>query len=186
MKAVDGIEKIVLYDINLEKGQQIAKKLADQHGVEVEAFDDLDQTIEQSDIITVATSGAVKPKINTDSIKPGTLIILTGSADLEEDFYRNSRLVSDLWAMHEKWLEDGLNHPAGLDSIDWAMTYQLLKMINSGDFDSSSVDDLGDIIAGNKEGRKSEDEVIVMLTGGLPTEDAAWGYRIYQNALEKV
>ena len=185
MKAVDGIEKIVLYDINLEKGQQIAKKLADQHGVEVEAFDDLDQTIEQSDIITVATSGAVKPKINTDSIKPGTLIILTGSADLEEDFYRNSRLVSDLWAMHEKWLEDGLNHPAGLDSIDWAMTYQLLKMINSGDFDSSSVDDLGDIIAGNKEGRKSEDEVIVMLTGGLPTEDAAWGYRIYQNALEK-
>lgn len=185
MKAVDGIEKIVLYDINLEKGQQIAKKLADKHGVEVEAFDDLDQTIEQSDIITVATSGAVKPKINTDSIKPGTLIILTGSADLEEDFYRNSRLVSDLWAMHEKWLEDGLNHPAGLDSIDWAMTYQLLKMINSGDFDSSSVDDLGDIIAGNKEGRKSEDEVIVMLTGGLPTEDAAWGYRIYQNALEK-
>ena len=110
---------------------------------------------------------------------------MTGSADLEEDFYRNSRLVSDLWAMHEKWLEDGLNHPAGLDSIDWAMTYQLLKMINSGDFDSSSVDDLGDIIAGNKEGRKSEDEVIVMLTGGLPTEDAAWGYRIYQNALEK-
>ncbi|WP_235000364.1 hypothetical protein [Virgibacillus dakarensis] len=43
---------------------------------------------------------------------------------------------------------------------------------------------IGVIIAGEKEGRKSNDEVIICMTGGLPTEDVAWGYKVYQNALE--
>src|SRR5699024_11411116 len=42
MKAVDGIEKIVLYDINLEKGQQIAKKLrSEEHTSELQSRFDL-------------------------------------------------------------------------------------------------------------------------------------------------
>lgn len=185
IKSVPTIEKIVLYDIDLEKGKKIAEKLAEKHGVIAEAVDVLDECLKQSDVITVATSGAVKPKIDESSLKPGALIILTGSADFDEEFYSKHRLVSDLWSMHEKWLQDGLSHPDGLESIDWAMTAQLLEMIHNNRFDKENIDDLGDIISGEKEGRKSEDEIIVMLTGGLPTEDVAWGYRIYESALEK-
>lgn len=185
IKSVPTIEKIVLYDINIEKGQQIAQKLSEKHNVKAEAVDDLDLCLKQSDIITVATSGAIKPKIEESSLKPGALIVLTGSADFDEEFYNKHRLVADLWSMHEKWLQDGLNHPEGLTSIEWAMTAQLLELIHEGRFDKENIDDLGDIISGDKEGRKSDDEIIVMLTGGLPTEDAAWGYKIYESALEK-
>lgn len=116
--------------------------------------------------MTVATSGKIKPQIKAESMKPGSLIILTGAADLSDGVYANARIVSDLWSMHEKWLEDGLAHPDGLSSIrDWTMSGQLLELIHNGEFDSSTVDDIGDIITGRKTGRKSDDEVIICMTG---------------------
>lgn len=146
----------------------------------------IDQCVQQADIVTVATSGKTKPVIKGETIKPGSLIILTGSADLTKEVYSDSRIVADLWAMHEKWLEDGLAHPDGISSIrDWTMTGQLLELIHNGEYDGSTIDDIGDIITGKKPERQSEDEVIICMTGGLPTEDVAWAYRVYQNALKK-
>lgn len=184
--AVDSIEKVVLFDIDLEKGKKIAKKLENVIHKPVEVVDNMDQCIQQSDIVTVATSGKTKPMIKGETIKPGSLIILTGSADLTKEVYSDSRIVADLWSMHEKWLEDGLAHPDGISSIrDWTMTGQLLELIHNGEYDGSTIDDIGDIITGKKPGRQSEDEVIICMTGGLPTEDVAWAYRVYQNALKK-
>lgn len=184
--SIDSIEKVVLFDINLEKGKQIASKLEQLFNIPIEVVDDLDRCIKQCDIVTVATSGKIKPQIKAESMKPGSLIILTGAADLSDGVYANARIVSDLWSMHEKWLEDGLAHPDGLSSIrDWTMSGQLLELIHNGEFDSSTVDDIGDIITGRKTGRKSDDEVIICMTGGLPTEDVAWAYKVYQNALKK-
>ncbi|SFD90449.1 ornithine cyclodeaminase [Lentibacillus persicus] len=183
--SVNTLEKVVLFDINLEKGKQIAEKLHEQIGLPVEVVDDIDACVEQSDIVTVATSGKTKPTIKEESIKPGALIILTGAASFSDASYQNHRVVADLWSMHEKWLEDGLSHPDGISSItSWTMSGELLEKIHNGDYDSSQVDDLGDIIAGKKAGRTSEDEAIICMTGGLPTEDVAWGYHVYQNALE--
>ncbi len=183
---VDSINKVILFDIDLEKGKQIAKKLEETINLPVEVVTDMDACIKQSDIVTVATSGKIKPKIEADTIKPGALIILTGAADLTQDIYENARVVSDLWSMHEKWLEDGLAHPDGISSIlDWTMSGQLLELIHEGKYKSETIDDLGDIVSGKKEGRTSDNEVIICMTGGLPTEDIAWAYKVYQNALEK-
>lgn len=182
---VGTIEKVVLFDIDIEKGKKIARTIEETTGKPVAVVDDMAQCISQSDIVTVATSGAVKPEIRDEWIKPGSLIILTGTADFSGEALKKTRIVSDLWAMHEKWLEDGLSHPDGLDSIDWTMSGQLLEMIHAGAFDSRTVDDIGDIIAGKKPGRASAEETIICFTGGLPTEDVAWAYKVYQNALEK-
>ncbi|QKY70167.1 tyramine oxidase subunit B [Lentibacillus sp. CBA3610] len=182
---VNDLEKVVLFDINVEKGRQIAQKLEEQINLPVEVVDDIDVCLRQSDIVTVATSGKTKPVIKEESIKPGALIILTGAASFSDTSYQNHRVVADMWSMHEKWLEDGLNHPDGISSItSWTMSGELLEKIHNGEYDGSQVDDIGDIIAGEKEGRQSDDEVIICMTGGLPTEDVAWGYKVYQNALE--
>lgn len=186
VKSVDTIKRVVLFDIDLEKGKVIADKLKEKLGINVEVVTDQDECLSQSDIVTIATSGNVKPYINTESIKPGALLLLTGAAEFEDEVYKNNRVVSDLWSMHEKWLEDGLQRPDGINSIlSWAMSGQLLNLVNNGEYDSSQVDDLGDIISGDVEGRKSDDEVIILLAGGLPTADVAWGYQVYQNALEQ-
>ena len=44
---------------------------------------------------------------------------------------------------------------------------------------------LGDVVAGKHKGRSSDDENIIFITDGMCVEDLAWGYEIYQNALEK-
>lgn len=182
---IDTIEKIILFDINLEKGKTIAKKLERKIKKPVEVVDDINDCISQSDIITVATSGKIKPVIDEDVVKPGSLIILSGAAELSANMYKKSRIVSDLWSMHEKWLEDGLSHPKGIESIrNWVMSADLLDMVNNKEFNRDDIDDLGDIINGNKNGRTSENEIIISLVGGLPTEDLAWGYHVYQNALK--
>ncbi|WP_010531858.1 tyramine oxidase subunit B [Lentibacillus jeotgali] len=182
---VNSLDKVVLFDINVEKGKQIAQKLEEQIKLPVEVVDDMDECMSQSDIVTVATSGKTKPEFKEESIKPGALIILTGAAGFSDASYQNHRVVADMWSMHEKWLEDGVSHPDGISSItSWTMSGQLLEKVHNGEYDSSKIDDIGDIIAGEKEGRKSDDEVIICMTGGLPTEDVAWGYKVYQNALE--
>lgn len=180
------LEKVILFDINIEKGKQVAEKLEQKINLPVEVVDQLDQCIKISDIVTVATSGAVKPKIEEEWIKPGALFILTGTAEFSGETLKNNRIVADLWSMHKKWLQDGLSHPDQLDSImDWTMSAQLLKMIHDKEFDGSQVDDLGDIITAEKSGRQTDDETIICFTGGLPTEDVAWAHRIYQNALKR-
>jgi len=44
------------------------------------------------------------------------------------------------------------------------MSGHFLEMVNNGDYDSSEDDDIGNIIVREKEGRKSEDEIIIFMT----------------------
>src|SRR5699024_5388968 len=183
---INSIEKIVLFDINLEKGKEVASKIEKNTNKRVEIVDNINKCVEQSDIVSIATSGKTKPAINRSIIKPGALILSTGAVDFSDDVFAEARIVAELWSMHEKWLEDGLSHPDGISSIlDWTMSGQLLKKINEGEYDGNTITDIGDIITGNKKGRTSDDEIFISMTGGLPTEDVAWGYKVYKNAKEK-
>src|SRR5699024_141392 len=143
---VNSVEKIILFDINEEKGKVIAEKIKDKTGKPVEVVTDIESCISEADILTVATSGAVKPVIDEKLLKPGALVLLTGAADISEEAY-NNRVVADLWSMHESWMNDGLEHPDGLESIrSWAMSGELLKLVHEGKYDPAKVDDIGDII----------------------------------------
>jgi ornithine cyclodeaminase len=87
--------------------------------------------------------------------------------------------------MHQKWLKDGLEHEKGIESIkSWAMTGQLLELIHNGKVNENKIKNFGDIALGNDKGRSSNKEIIFSMTGGLPMEDTAWAYRVYQKAKE--
>jgi ornithine cyclodeaminase len=42
---------------------------------------------------------------------------------------------------------------------------------------------IGQIILGDREGRKHEDENFIFIACGMGVFDVAWGFEIYQNAL---
>ena len=42
--------------------------------------------------------------------------------------------------------------------------------------------ELGDIAAGKVPGRRSQQEKIIFIMDGMPVEDVAWGFEVYQNA----
>lgn len=62
---------------------------------------------------------------------------------------------------------------------------RFLALAQQGNFGTDEVEQMGDIAAGRLPGRRGEDEVIVYSVGGMPVEDVAWAYEIYQRAQER-
>ena len=180
------VELIKVYDIDNERSKKFIEEMQNDVDAKFEIVSSMEECITDSDIVTIATSGAAKPVIEDEWVKDGCLITLTGAATLSEDFYKNNTIVADNWKMHEAWYRDGLEHPKGLESItSWTPSGELLEMIHEEKIDSNKITSLGDIVHNKKTFRKDNKEKIVFVTGGLPTEDVAWGYQVYQNALNK-
>ena len=65
----------------------------------------------------------------------------------------------------------------------WGAYY--LDLIHDGKMHAGQILEMGDIVAGKVNGRTSEEDILLFTTGGMPVEDAAWAYEIYQNALKR-
>jgi len=177
------IDLIKIYDVDPIRSQQFADEVRNDLGLKVHVSASLQECIEDSDIVSAATSGTARPIIEDAWVKPGCLICLTGTAQLSEHFYQENRIVADNWKMHEGWYADGLDHPKGLESItSWAMSGDLLQLIHDGKVDGNKVRSLGDIMLNETPVRTTEAETTVFISGGLSTEDTAWATRVYQNA----
>ena len=55
--------------------------------------------------------------------------------------------------------------------------------VTEGRITRDSITEIGEILSGEKDGRDSEDQIILYAVGGMPVEDVAWGYDVYKNAL---
>lgn len=184
--AIPSLETIKVFDINPDKSKEFIQELKQELNINFKIENSLEMCVRDSDIISVATSGKNRPVIKDEWVKKGCLITLTGTADLSKDFYKNHTIVADNWKMHEAWYRDGMEHPDGVDSIlGWAPTGDLIKLVHENEVDSSTIQSLGDIAYNKVNVRNSDEETIIFVTGGLPTEDIAWGYEVYKRAKEK-
>lgn len=145
--------------------------------------DSMEEAVREADVVVIATAGAkTDPEIKEEWIKKGALLTLPASIKLDDDFIvKRARNVVDNWKMYEAWREE-YDYPY-YSAIDMLAVYYL-DLIHNGKMSEKQIDNLGDIISGKVEGRKSDDEIILFTTGGMPVEDVAWGYTIYKKALE--
>ena len=182
----NSLKEIKVYDLFFEKAQEFSQQMSEELQVNVVPVHTLEEAIVDSDIISVATSGQNKARIEKEWLKPGCLVTLTGPADFDDEVYLEHKVVADNWKMHEAWLQDAREHPLGFDSIkDWAPTGQLLQLVEKQEKNSGDIINLGEVVSGHKLARNNEDEIILFVTGGMPVYDVAWGYEVYQNALQK-
>ena len=127
-----------------------------------------------------------------DYLKDGSLLLLSGEANLSDDFILNHTVVMDNWEMHketgEEWAEWEYLQ-SGTTEISKDLNYgiggQVFRLVKENKLDEKSITDLGDVVSGNKEGRKDEKEKIVFLAGGMAVEYISWGYELYKSAKEK-
>jgi len=144
---------------------------------------DLESLIRDSDIVSVATSGKDSPVIRGEWLKPGALLSLPASGKVDEAFcLTKARHVTDNFLMYEAWREE-IEYPYSEQVDLYAINY--LDWIHDGKLEKDRIDNLGDIIAGIKPGRRSDDEIILFSQGGMPVEDVAWSYTLYENALKQ-
>ncbi|OFO54083.1 hypothetical protein [Nosocomiicoccus sp. HMSC059G07] len=152
----------------------------------------IEDAVKEADVINVAASGAVRPEIKEEYLKDGSLLLLSGEANLSDDFILNNTVVMDNWEMHketgEEW-EEWEYLQSGTKGVSKDLNYgiggQVFRLVKEEKLDEKSITDLGDVVSGKKEGRKDDKEKIVFLAGGMAVEDISWGYELYKSAQEK-
>ena len=185
-KTQQNLQEVKLYDLFEEKAKAFAREMSEKLGMSIQPVGSLEDAVMDADIISIAAAGQQKVAIQSEWLKEGSLLTLTGAAELDEAFYLRTRIVADNWKMHQAWLNDALEHPAGIESIQQvAPTAQLLKLVLENKVEQKRIENLGDIVTGQIQGRTDPKERILFVTGGLPVWDVAWAYTVYQEAVEQ-
>jgi ornithine cyclodeaminase/alanine dehydrogenase-like protein (mu-crystallin family) len=159
------IEHVRAYDLFPEKARAYAQEMEEKLGVTVETVNTARQAVQDRDI--VVTSGPIlkhpRPTIDAGWLAEGAFAC---AVDYDSDWKGTALLEAD------KLITDD--------------TAQLEDHRRMGYFQDTPAPhaDLGEIAAGKKPGRESEQDRIISLNLGLALDDMATAIRIYQRALE--
>jgi ornithine cyclodeaminase len=145
----------------------------------------MQEALVDADVVNVATSGAVRPYIEEAWLKEGVLLTLPASMEFAKEFTVRTKKVIDNWKMYEAWREEFKGLEGGYEAYIGLLAAFFLKYIDEGSMHSEDIIDLGDVIVGKKKGRENDSEKIIFVCGGMPLEDIAWGYQIYEQACKE-
>lgn len=157
----------------------------------VTVVDSEQAAIEGSDIVIGGTSTSPDgpsgfPHFKREWIKPGALILCPAAARFDEEFILSddANLVVDYTGLYQEWFNEN-----GPD-----VTYEVLlgipgnrwwDMKEEGILPEERLQNIGDIAAGRLPGRENDEQIFCYSIGGMPTEDVAWAFDLYHNAVEK-
>ena len=163
------LEKIFVFDIDKKKAQQFARDLSTELGISIHAVNDLKEAVLRSDICITCT-----PSKNyfllREYISPGTFIAAVGSdsedkQELEPSLLNSGKLITDI-----------TGQAATIGELHHALKHSLMKV---GDVHA----ELGQIVAGQKAGRESDEEIIIFDSTGTALQDVAAAAIVYEKAL---
>ncbi len=149
--------------------------------------DTIEEAVRDSDVVSLATPSPVSindyPFIDEKWIKKGALLCLPASAQFNEKFVTSGacKLVVDNLKLYEAWAEE---YPYPRMQHTTIYGSQMLDWVYAGKMEKERIVNIGAILDGEAEGRKSEDEIILYSVGGMPVEDVAWGQAVYENAVK--
>lgn len=148
----------------------------------------LEEAICDSDIICEAVSVPIRkwPILKPEWIKPGCLVISSGTMDLDLEFIRdhmtkvvdNIHMYEEYINVYQEYDENGNRLSMGTPGMFF------VNMVTDGWIKQSEIQHLGNIIRGIDKGRTSDDERILVSLGGMPILDVGWGHDCYKRALK--
>jgi alanine dehydrogenase len=166
---VRAIEKVFVFDIDQQRAEKFANEMSAQFRIEIIVGDNLSRAVSQSDIGVTCTPSQ-KPLIMKDWVKPGTFISAVGTdsdtkQEIDPHLVASSKLVTDL-----------TSQSATIGDLHHAIDLGLMKPSNVHA-------ELGEVIAGKKEGRVAENEIILFDSTGIALQDVAAATIVYEKAI---
>lgn len=164
------IEKVYAFDTDNTQLNLFIKEFKKQvEIISITTIDDLQKSLADSRICITCTPSR-QPFIRSEYIKPGTFIAAVG-ADSEEkqelfpDLVASSKIVTDI-------TEQG------------AVIGELHHAISKGLITAADIHaELGQIVAGQKPGRESDEEIIIFDSTGMALQDVAAAAIVYEKAV---
>lgn len=181
-EAVPSLEEIVLYDIVPEKAEAFLSEMGKSLGKKTRVAKNTEDAVSDADVISIAAAGAKGVELKDAWLKPGSLLTLTGKAQMDDSYLKNCTIVADNWKMHQAYMRDAMELPGGKEAgyRDF-IAGDIFRLIDEKQIKEEDILNLGPIVNG-KKGRESDDQRIVFATSGMPVEDVGWGYEIYSRA----
>jgi alanine dehydrogenase len=163
------LEKAFVYDIDKQKEIQFADQFSNESHISIEPVKHIEEALMQSDICVTCTPSR-QPFIIKNYIKPGTFIAAVG-ADSEDKQELNSELLSA-----SKVVTDLTNQAAMIGELHHAIKQGIVSR-------DCVYAELGEIVARKKQGRETDEEIIVFDSTGMALQDVATAAIVYEKAI---
>ena len=169
LSRVRSLERAYAFDTDEARARRLADDFSDELGIEVKAVRDPAKAVRQSDICVTCTPSR-RYFLSREDVAPGTFIAAVGSDSEEKQELDPSLMVSN------KIVVDILEQCAAIGELHHALGRGLITR-------SDVHAELGEVIAGLKPGRTSEEEIIIFDSTGTALQDVAAAAIVYEKAL---
>ncbi|HXV60207.1 MAG TPA: ornithine cyclodeaminase family protein [Vicinamibacteria bacterium] len=165
------LTRVYAFDVDESRARRFAAEMSEETGIAVEAVAELAPAVGNSDICVTATPSK-RHFIHRGLVSTGTFIAAVG-ADNEEKQEIDPALIAS-----SKVVVDSLEQCATIGDLHHALEHGLMARADVHA-------ELGEVIAGLKEGRMSESEIIIFDSTGIALEDVAAAATVYENAMSQ-
>ena len=162
------LQGVFAYDQDQEQALRFAKELSEDLAIPVTLVSDLAVAVRQSDICITCTPSR-EPLLRAEDVTPGTFIAAVGAdnpqkQELQPELMAKSKIVTDL--LEQSAVMGDLHHALETGVVT-------LEDVHA---------DLGEVVAGKKHGRESDDEIIIFDSTGMALQDVAAAALVYEKA----
>jgi len=159
-----------VYDIDARQAQLLADEFSNELVVERIIGENLPESVRKSDICVTCTPSR-EYFLNRHDVAPGTFIAAVGADSEEKQELDPTLFISN------KIVVDVLEQCAAIGDLHHAIKKGLVKK-------SNVYAELGEVVAGMKPGRISNDEIVIFDSTGMALQDGAAAVLVYEKALD--
>jgi alanine dehydrogenase len=171
LMAVREIQKAFVYDVDESIAIAFANKMRKDFNLDVQAVGDFTNALAASDICVTCTPSQ-KYFIHRNQVKAGTFIAAVGS-DNENKQELDPKLLID-----NKLVVDSLEQASTIGELHHALKANVINL-------QDVYAELGEVIAGMKNGRESKNEIIIFDSTGTALQDVAAAAIVYEKAIKR-
>lgn len=160
------LERAFAFDVNETQARTFATELSPELEIEIESVKDLAGALGKSDVCVTCTP-AKKYFVHKEHVAPGTFLAAVG-ADNEDKQELDPKLLAS-----SKVVADILEQCAEIGDLHHAIAAGMMQRSNVHA-------EIGEIAAGNKQGRTSEEEITIFDSTGTALQDVAVAALVYE------
>jgi alanine dehydrogenase len=162
------LQTVFAYDQSEGQALQFARELTSDLKISVTPVTDLAAAVRQSDICVTCTSSR-QPFLGSDDVSLGTFIAAVGVDNPEKQELHPSLMAKS------KIVVDVLQQCAVMGDLHHALEAGVLTQ-------ADVYAELGEVVAGKKPGRESDEEIIIFDSTGMALQDVVAAALLYEKA----
>lgn len=163
------VHTVFAFDVDHRRGEAFAAAMSRELNADVDAVGDLSNVTRQSDICVTCTTSR-RAILHLDDLAPGAFVAAVGADNPEKQEIDPALLAASVVVV------DVLQQCATIGDLHHAL--------DAGVMSRDDVRaELGDVVAGRKPGRTTDDEIIVFDSTGTALQDVAATALVYERAV---